>query len=256
MTLRRCWPTIRRRFLPPRPPAEGWRRAKVRQSIVKYPDIRRTLGNLAHEAATQQYKTDRRGLHLLYHNVLAIPRGADVREVSLRGWGNEADIGHAITRKDLSDPYLGWLVIALQTKAADRAFEGEISPAGYSRQPDLACVELHEIYEIKPNTPQQRKAGLQQLHDFRTLLQMADRDYVKTSERFPSALYPGLPEKTWYAGIQFLPSPVAVSLPGLGAVSISYSRAGAGLIVWGTEADRQEIREEATRLARDTLKVV
>lgn len=92
-------------------------------------------------------------------------------------WGTGADIGRGVTRTDLGDPYLAWLVNCLQTRKSP-AFSLEASDPGKSRQPDLASIELHEIYEIKPNTPEQIKTGRSQLLEFKNLLQHGDREYL------------------------------------------------------------------------------
>jgi len=222
---------------------------------MKYSDIRSNLGRLAHESATQQYKARRRGQHIIYHNVLGIPIAGGFREVSLRGWGRGTLAAQPIARKDLDDAYLAWLIIALQTKASGATFPLETADAGYSRQPDLACIELHEVYEVKPNTPSQRAAGNQQLVEFRNLLQMGDADYLSNSSRYRSRLYPQLKGKMWQNGTQFVPTPAKFTLPPLGTVSVSYLLASAGLIVWETQAEQKEVREKANNIAKDTLRV-
>jgi hypothetical protein len=219
---------------------------------MRYQDFQQRLGNLAHGVATAQFKLQHPAQHLLYHNVLCLPSG---KEVAIGNWGVDADIGRPIRRGDLGDPYLGWLLICLQTRKG-ATFPLEPSSAGSSRQPDLASIELHDVYEIKPDTPSQRWAGKEQLRAFRNLLQQGDREYLATQQRYPSELYPRLAKTNWTEGIRFLSSPQEVSLGPLGSVILSFSRAGPGLIVWDTNANRKEVKERVVVIARDALKIV
>ena len=219
---------------------------------MKYQQFQQRLGNLAHEVATTQFKLQHLAQHLIHHNVISLPSGTTV---AIGSWGTGADISQPIKRADLNDPYLGWLVINLQTRK-DASFPLEPAFAGSSRQPDLASIELHDVYEIKPNTPPQRASGKLQLQAFKTLLQQGDREYVMNQQRYPSKIYSRLKKTTWTEGTHFLPSPQQVSMGPLGTVTLAFSRASPGLIVWEVDGRRQEVEERANSIAKDVVKVV
>src|SRR5579871_4664317 len=187
---------------------------------MNYLELRGLLGRLAHEAATRQFISRYPGHHLLYHNVLRLSSG---REIRLGNWGAPADIGRGISRSDIGDPYISLLLICLQTRR-DARFALEPSDIGRSRQPDLASIEAHEVYEIKPDTPQQRFAGQEQLREYKELLMQGDREFLALG--YTSRVYPKLRERYWHGGTRFLPSPERFSLGPLGSVAVSFSRAG------------------------------
>jgi hypothetical protein len=60
----------------------------------------------------------------------------------------------------------------------------------------------------------------------------------------------------WTEGTSFLPAPQQVSIGPLGRITLTFSYAGPGLIVWDTNANRKEVRERVQLIARDALKIV
>lgn len=209
--------------------------------IMRYAEFRQVLGLLAHEKATDQFKIMHLRQHLIYHNLIQIPPETKIR---LGSWGRTEDIHKGYNRSDLGDPYLAFLIMALQTKM-NASFSLEPSDPGISRQPDLASIELHDVYEIKPDTPEQRKNGLRQLFAFKNLLQQGDREYLALQERYPSKVYPRVIRSTWREGTDFLPKPAAVLLPPpLGEIVISFSRPMPGLILWTTEGDQEALKKK------------
>ncbi|MDB6102583.1 MAG: hypothetical protein JWO52_2582 [Gammaproteobacteria bacterium] len=214
--------------------------------MMTYLEFRSKLGAAAHEAATRQYIAQRSGRHLFHHDKLRVPNPP--RDFSVRKVGGLAPIGNAILRKDLNDPYLGVLIMCLQTRR-DPAWPLEYSEPGKARQPDLACIELHEVYEIKPDDPQQINDGRQQLVEFINLLGAGDREwgtYIKNSANtYGSTLGRQTAGLTWNRGLSFRPQPATVAIPGLGEVAITYRSGEAGIIVWHTNSERERIPEPA-----------
>jgi hypothetical protein len=220
---------------------------------ISYQALRKALGDQAHSIATLEYESARKDEHLFVHDSLRMP-GPPVRRISLRRHGDTmSPARNTLLRKDL-DPYLSTLVMALQTRS-EPDFPLDPAEPGSSRQPDLASVDRHEIYEIKPDTPQQKAAGIRQLEEFRTLLKRGDANwssFAGQSARYASPVGKRFAEMKWQLGRDFLPKPAPAVIEPLGPVTIYYYPARAGLIVWRTKADEEKVREAARDLARHT----
>lgn len=218
-------------------------------TMMTYQEFQSKLGSAAHEAATQQYLRERHERHLFHHDKLRVP--SPPQDFSVRRMGDH--LGNAILRKDLNDPYLGTLIMCLQTRR-DPAWPLEYSEPGKARQPDLACIELHEAYEIKPNNPPAINSGRQQLGEFIDLLSAGDREwraYSKSAAHYRSPLGSQTANLRWTRGISFLPKPTIVKVVGLGEVGITYRPREAGLIVWEANADPDRLREPVLIISRE-----
>lgn len=216
-----------------------------------YQALRKTLGDYAHAHATAEYERTRMNEHLFVHDSLCVP-GLLRKRISLRRHGDTASLArNTLLRQDL-DPYLSTLVMVLQTRS-EPDFPLDPADPGSSRQPDLASVEQHDLYEIKPDTPPQLAAGAKQLEQFLILLQQGDAEwssYAKRDARFASSLGSKCAEKAWHYGTQFVPAPGAISISQLGRVGIHYRPAQPGLLAWRTDADEERVRDTARELMR------
>jgi hypothetical protein len=215
---------------------------------MDYANFRRKLGLLAEKQAQAQYKIARPNQHWIIDEEIVISGGNPLRISNVPA--------QPLT---YTDPYLGWLMEALRTKKG-ALYTGEPSTAGKSRRPDLGSVEVHEVYEVKPDTPEKRAEGLRQLEVFRSLLQSGDKQYVefsRSNSKYLSKVYPRLQNTIWTLGTTFCPLPTGpLPFDSMGNVKFTYARPTGGLIVWKTDGESGKARERAIAFAADYLKAI
>jgi hypothetical protein len=194
------------------------------------------LGHLAHDCVDRQYR--RRNNHVLIIDQHLVLRGQKIhlgrRE---RGDFRPATASRSAVVKTGNhfrpglDPYYATIQLLLQTAKEGRWWL-EPSLPGVSRRPDLADVDLHQIWEVKPKHAAALRTGRQQLRIFRRLLQQADREFrlLATHKRYASDLGRQLSSKPWTYGV-WVPDPENVALADGTTFRIHFTNE-AGLILW------------------------
>ena len=143
---------------------------------------RQTLGRAAHEIVEKQYLAKYYGHHVIVDGHIWMP--LDGRKLSTRSRPkNQA--GNLFGK---NDPYIGWIFVVLKTKKGGK-FLLEPAVPGYARRPDIANIEHHHAFEVKPDNAQGIAEGRRQLEEFMRLLRQADREYRATQHWKQSALY-------------------------------------------------------------------
>ncbi|MDP1562001.1 MAG: hypothetical protein Q8M16_11540 [Pirellulaceae bacterium] len=166
------------------------------------------LGHLAHDCVDRQYRR-RQSNHALIIDQHLVLRGQKIH----LGRREHADFRPATSSRSATietgnhfrpslDPYYATIQLLLQTAKEGRWWL-EPSVPGTSRRPDLADVDLHQIWEVKPKNDAAMRAGRQQLRIFRRLLEQADREYrlLSRHEGYASDLGRQLSSKPWTYGV-------------------------------------------------------
>lgn len=218
-----------------------------------YREMRRYLGTLAHEIAEGQFKAARPHHHLIMDQYVYPPGlGSHWREkplFKLRTKPDPTDAGNYFIES--LDPYFSTLIIALQTKKGAQ-YLLEASTEGHSRKPDLAGIETHHAYEVKPDTSSQIRTGKAQLKEFKTLLNQGDREYKALrhqGDRYRGTFYETHCEgKQWTAGI-WCPQPAIINVAGK-PLAFTYRNAhSSGVIAWKVEHPEKKLTPEYYKLA-------
>jgi hypothetical protein len=127
------------------------------------------LGNLVHSAITQEYLGQHRRQHVIADTLVHSPHGLPY------GISNNWHDGRP------RDAYLGMILEFLQSRKPSQKkpwlFPYEPSLPGFSRRPEMANVEQHVAYEIKPDSARWERDGVRQLQDFLGLLRQADAEF-------------------------------------------------------------------------------
>jgi hypothetical protein len=205
---------------------------------MSYRARQQALGVAAHAAVEVMYRASHFGHHLvqdtkLYPQVglpFSIARGAPPPpgRTTDRLWPDN-------TFRKNQDPYLSWLQVCLRTRRKPR-FPLEPSEDGHARRPDVADVELHHLYEVKPDNANQVNKGRKQWLEFHELLTYADKHYVEFRDKrlhSVSSLYESAGHQPWRAG-PWCPPPVQVPAPEGGLTWLVF-RPLDGLLLWHEE---------------------
>ena len=218
-----------------------------------YRQMRQYLGTLAHEIAEGQFRAARPHHHLILDQYLYPPGvGSHWRKnpmLNIRSKPDASDARNYFT--EAVDPYLSTLVIALQTKR-EAQYVLEQSTEGHSRKPDLASIETHHVYEVKPDTTSQVRKGRAQLKEFKALLNQGDREYraYRTQgSRYQGTLYERHCEgKQWTPGT-WCPQPATVKVLG-GTVVFSFRNVhSSGVVAWKINHPEKKLAPVYHRMA-------
>ncbi|ODA33144.1 hypothetical protein [Planctopirus hydrillae] len=197
---------------------------------------RSELGNIAHRLVSEEFLRIRRRRHLLLDQYLYVPQqtprslgAAPNVDISRGQYGNHFNNGDGL------DPYLCLIRLLLQTRKAG-TWLWEPAAAGRSRRPDLADVDYHELYEVKPDNARGQREGRLALNEFSRLLRQADAEYVaysRQSPRYRGSLYTELSCRIWRGGSWV---PPVLSTLGHERNSLSFAFRGCprtpGLLLW------------------------
>ncbi|MCB1740797.1 MAG: hypothetical protein KDK91_10525 [Gammaproteobacteria bacterium] len=196
--------------------------------MLDYRDYRQRLGRIAHRHAESVFGTRFGHHHLILDRHVRRPGMSSVIiAVPSQGGARRNLFGPGI------DPYLSEIQLVLQSRKNGRWLLDPAAP-GSSRRPDLADIETHEIYEVKPDTAGGLRDGHRQLDEFRSLLIQADREYLARRRAQPekggtlfgrSAAGMG-----WRAG-QWTPPPAPLTIVAGNPVTLTYRNLG-GIVLW------------------------
>jgi len=218
--------------------------------MADYANRQRLLGNLVHSAVTQDYLVQHRRQHVIADTLVHAPHGLPYAI---------ADNWHDGRPRDA---YLGMLLELLQTrKPSSRSpllFPHDPSLEGFSRRPEMANVEEHVAYEIKPDSSRWEREGSQQLHAFLGLLRRADLEFRSVRDKrladarslskaeaeridhhYGNTLYDRCVSTSWRSGTWRPNSPITLYL-GIRPVLVRLRLVSTGGLILWKELDEEE----------------